>query len=268
MTEDGLLALHISNRWVRLETVVSAIANKLGLTARVWSDDSERGFEGKTASSWVVLARKPEYLGRLFTPLGDLPFPLTGDESGNDRMRYRVVSTTEGNITQQIFESPLRSLLVAEFEELEYETGPNTTRQDDLNRAEDPIAAWLGWTERKYASLCDPDGSQRLALFRETFTPFAYLEAYRAWFAARTEQADTPVKQRLRTILGLMRQYGPESTLERVIHHEFGHGFRRLETFAQVEAWTDDYADVMRVMSIPGLQRVRKFFGLPAPLER
>jgi hypothetical protein len=268
MTEDGLLALHISNRWVRLEPVVSAIAKKLGLTARVWSDDNERGYEGKTASSWVVLARKPEHLGRLFTPLGDLPFALTPDEHENHRQRYHEEATTSGRISVSLFESELRWLLVAEFEELEYETGTNTTRQDDLNQARDRTSAWLGWAERKYASLCDPDGSQRLALFRESVTPFAYLEAYRGWFAARTEEADTPVKQRLRTILGLMRQYGPDRTLERVLHEEFRHGFRRLDTFAQVEAWTDDYADVMRVMSIPGLQKVRKFFGLPAPLER
>jgi hypothetical protein len=35
-----------------------------------------------------------------------------------------------------------------------------------------------------------------------------------------------------------------------------------------VDAWTDDYADVMRVMMIPELQAVRKFFGLPTPVER
>src|SRR5205807_10286368 len=51
MSEDGLLALHISNRWVRLEPVVAAIARDLGVAARVWHDDAEKR-PGKTASSW------------------------------------------------------------------------------------------------------------------------------------------------------------------------------------------------------------------------
>jgi hypothetical protein len=270
MTEDGLLALHISNRWVRLEPVVSAIAKKLGLTARVWSDDNERGHEGKTASSWVVLARKEEYLGRLFSPLGDLPFALTPDEDGNDRQRYHLEATTGGNIGRALFDSHLSWVLVADFEELEASTGSNTTRQKELNLADNSekrTAAWLGWGERKYADLCDPDGSQRLALFREAATPFAYLQAYRGWFQERLDHADTPQKQRLKTVLGLIREHGTESTLLGVMLYESGHGFRRLESLTQVEAWTDDYADVMRVMDIPGLQSVRRFFGLATPLK-
>lgn len=71
ITEDGILALHISNKYVRLEPVVAKIAEELGLVARVWNDDGERG-PGKTASSWVVLARKKEDLGWLYSPYGDL----------------------------------------------------------------------------------------------------------------------------------------------------------------------------------------------------
>jgi hypothetical protein len=66
--EDGIVALHISNKWLRLEPVVAAIARELGLVARVWNDDSE-GFPGKTATSWVVLAQDKEHLGVLGRPM-------------------------------------------------------------------------------------------------------------------------------------------------------------------------------------------------------
>ena len=47
ITDDGILALHISNKYVRLEPVVGAIAADLGLTARLWSDSAERGRPGQ-----------------------------------------------------------------------------------------------------------------------------------------------------------------------------------------------------------------------------
>jgi hypothetical protein len=64
MTDDGILMLHISNKFVRLEPVVAAIAQHHGLVARVWNDDGERR-PGKTASSWVALAKDVETLGTL-----------------------------------------------------------------------------------------------------------------------------------------------------------------------------------------------------------
>ncbi|QDU19904.1 spermidine synthase family protein [Urbifossiella limnaea] len=64
VTDHGLLALHISNKYVRLEPVVAGIADALGLKARVWNDDSENR-PGKTASSWCVLARSEADLGVL-----------------------------------------------------------------------------------------------------------------------------------------------------------------------------------------------------------
>ncbi len=67
MTDDGILALHISNKYVRLEPVVAKIAEELGLAARVWNDDSESR-PGKTASSWVALAKDEKTLGTLAAP--------------------------------------------------------------------------------------------------------------------------------------------------------------------------------------------------------
>ena len=275
LTEDGLLAIHISNRWVRLEPVVSAIAHKLGVPARVWSDDGESAW-GKTASSWIVLARKQEYLGKLNTPLGDLPFALSPDEHGDDRMGIFTQLTSDGLYQRYLWDSSLRALLISEFDELEEAVRTNQeqavtrkqTLQDTLNQSRDPEAEWVAWTEAKYAELCDPKGTERPALFEKSATPFAYMEAYRSWLKGQLQTADTPLKQRVSLILGLLRKYRKEATLDSVSLHEHGHGFRRLETLTDVEAWTDDYADVMRVMDIPGLQPIRKFFGLPTPLRR
>ncbi len=72
MTDDGLLALHVSNRYLRLEPMFAKIAEELKLTAVVWNDDAE-GRPGKTASSWVVMARSAKALGpRMASPLGKL----------------------------------------------------------------------------------------------------------------------------------------------------------------------------------------------------
>jgi hypothetical protein len=70
MTDDGILALHISNKFVNLEPVVARIAAELGVEARVWRDDSESR-PGKTASSWVALAKDAKTLGSLAAPTTD-----------------------------------------------------------------------------------------------------------------------------------------------------------------------------------------------------
>jgi hypothetical protein len=67
MTDDGILMLHISNKFVRLEPVVAAIARDQNLVARVWNDDGEKR-PGKTASSWVALAKDEKTLGTLALP--------------------------------------------------------------------------------------------------------------------------------------------------------------------------------------------------------
>ncbi|MBN9518441.1 hypothetical protein J0H58_07970 [bacterium] len=64
VTPDGLVAIHISNKNYRLEPVVEQIARELKLVGRVWNDDSESR-PGKTAASWVVLARTEADLGEL-----------------------------------------------------------------------------------------------------------------------------------------------------------------------------------------------------------
>ena len=92
--------------------------------------------------------------------------------------------------------------------------------------------AWVEWTKEKLARTTDP-----------------------FW------------KERLATYLALMEKYSPHVTFQEIMMAESGHGFRRLETMAQVPAWTDDYADVMGVMTISEVQKIREFFGLPNPLR-
>ncbi|HET6573166.1 MAG TPA: hypothetical protein VFG68_06160 [Fimbriiglobus sp.] len=62
LTEHGLLALHISNRYIDLEPVVGLLAKETGLVARVFSD-RDQSPPGKTLSSWVVLAKNKADLG-------------------------------------------------------------------------------------------------------------------------------------------------------------------------------------------------------------
>jgi hypothetical protein len=70
VTPDGIVALHISNKVLRLEPIVAAIAAELKLTGRVWYDDYT-GLPGKTASTWVILARDEKHLGVLAKPMID-----------------------------------------------------------------------------------------------------------------------------------------------------------------------------------------------------
>jgi hypothetical protein len=64
LAPHGLLLVHLSNRHLRLAPVVAGTADDLGLVARLRDDDDESEI-GKTTSSWAVLARRPEDLGRI-----------------------------------------------------------------------------------------------------------------------------------------------------------------------------------------------------------
>jgi hypothetical protein len=140
LAPGGLLALHISNRYVMLEPVVARLAETANMTARVFNDNSE-GYPGKTASSWVVLANKDEDLGP----------ELLG---GNFDLRFGAVA---GGFGYMITDNPGSSMNLASFP----------------------------WRQLK---------------------------------------------------------------IEKV-----------------VEAWRDDYADVLRVMRMEEIQAIRRYFGLPVP---
>jgi spermidine synthase len=61
--ENGIVAYHVSNRWLELTPVLDRICQDLGYAALVKHDGGDN-WEWN-ASTWVVLARKPEYIARL-----------------------------------------------------------------------------------------------------------------------------------------------------------------------------------------------------------
>ena len=75
--EDGVVALHLSNRYLRLEPVAARIGQELGLAGLQvsdldrydpnGSDADENRIPGKQNSQWLVLARKPEYVKALLS---------------------------------------------------------------------------------------------------------------------------------------------------------------------------------------------------------
>jgi hypothetical protein len=60
----GILALHISNRYLRLEPVVANLAEDRGYARLLQHGDSGK-VRGGVEASWVILARRPEDFGEL-----------------------------------------------------------------------------------------------------------------------------------------------------------------------------------------------------------
>ena len=64
LADDGILAFHISNRYLDLEPVLGNLAADRRLVGAI-EHDGVTGIPGKAASSWVVLARREKTLDRL-----------------------------------------------------------------------------------------------------------------------------------------------------------------------------------------------------------
>jgi hypothetical protein len=74
MRPGGLIAVHISNRYIDLLPVTSNLARTAGW-ACIWRDDTgtitpEEFRQGRYMSTWVVMARDPSRFGNLVTPQG------------------------------------------------------------------------------------------------------------------------------------------------------------------------------------------------------
>jgi spermidine synthase len=68
LARDGLLAFHISNRYLNLEPVLANLAADAGLVCRVRRDQFVRPPDqklGAAPSVWVVMARREQDLGRI-----------------------------------------------------------------------------------------------------------------------------------------------------------------------------------------------------------
>lgn len=63
LRQDGLLAFHISNRYLDLAPVLANIAQDVGLEGLIQVDRVHDAATGKYGSTWVVLSRNAERLG-------------------------------------------------------------------------------------------------------------------------------------------------------------------------------------------------------------
>lgn len=64
LSSDGLIAFHISNRYLDLEPLLSGLSKRFGLSALIRKDE-ERQVVGRYPSIWVVLAKDEKALGPL-----------------------------------------------------------------------------------------------------------------------------------------------------------------------------------------------------------
>jgi hypothetical protein len=84
LAPNGVLAFHISNRYLSLAPVLGRVALALGLTAVVQMEGvkNETAPEGKASSEWLLMAREPRDLGAL---ISDHRW-LAPDVSGSTRL--------------------------------------------------------------------------------------------------------------------------------------------------------------------------------------
>jgi SAM-dependent methyltransferase len=62
MKPGGVIAFHVSNRFLNLPPVVGRLAKEHGLTATLVSDEGKEGDDDHTKTDWVLLARDPKVL--------------------------------------------------------------------------------------------------------------------------------------------------------------------------------------------------------------
>lgn len=59
---DGVIALHVSNRYLDLRPVVAQIAGELGLHSAYIDDPQQQGRNDQSSSDWILLAKTPRVL--------------------------------------------------------------------------------------------------------------------------------------------------------------------------------------------------------------
>jgi SAM-dependent methyltransferase len=80
----GLVAIHISNRYLDLEPMLAAVARDAQLVSRISNDDdvtNNERIEGKLSSTWVVLARAADDFGPIDTDRRWSPLALQPEVS-------------------------------------------------------------------------------------------------------------------------------------------------------------------------------------------
>jgi hypothetical protein len=94
LTDDGVLAFQITSRYVNLAPVLAGLARDAGLLGVLWHgtpQEEQRPF--KARSDWVLLARRPEHLGKLVEDQRWLPVSLDGVAAVWTDDYYNVIGT-------------------------------------------------------------------------------------------------------------------------------------------------------------------------------
>lgn len=65
LAANGLVAFHISNRYLNLEPLLSGLSQEKGLSGRIRKDQKFDAADGKYPSTWVVVARTDSDLGNI-----------------------------------------------------------------------------------------------------------------------------------------------------------------------------------------------------------
>jgi hypothetical protein len=66
----GIMAFHISNRYLNLRPILARLAEDAGLVARSWYDLADDKESGKFASEWVIMASSDDDFGPVLHPYG------------------------------------------------------------------------------------------------------------------------------------------------------------------------------------------------------
>ena len=92
-------------------------------------------------------------------------------------------------------------------------------------------------------------------------------EAWVTWIGVMLRNEMDASKKRRSTFIGeLIRKFGADATIEDVMLRENGHAFRRLESYRDIKAWTDDHPEITILWMDPTVQRIRRSLGFPTPL--
>jgi len=102
LADDGILAVHISNRFLDLQPVLANIAAASGLAARLIDDEVPDSDSRGSSSEWVLIARRPATLAS--GPIGARAEPLS------ERADVGVWTDGYNNLLRVMRRSPWRAL--------------------------------------------------------------------------------------------------------------------------------------------------------------
>ena len=106
LADHGLLAIHISSRFLNLRPIVGRVAKDAGVTARLYADLDLNEGPNKWASVWVVIARRAEDLGPLAGDSAGKPLAAAGERVWTDDFS-NVVAALPRQVSWDWLQTPL-----------------------------------------------------------------------------------------------------------------------------------------------------------------